>query len=323
MKPLGNFLFWFIILLVSSNLVLGAITYAGKFKFGDISSIDSPIPKLLSGFSENSSKGKFWQPNLVGKVSAQTPLDITAVSAMSYDTTTDTLLYAKNSEAKLPMASLTKVMTAIITLENMNLTDEVTVSKSAATIGEGSMGLSTNEKLTVEETMYGLLLQSGNDAAEVLAQNSKFGRDGFVYLMNKKAEDLGLSNTRFTNPSGLQGDGNQYSTVKDLTVLTNYAMKDPTFRKIVATYTHKIEKTPQHKEYNLLNETNLLTTYPGVRGVKTGFTDEAGLCLITYLDYDGHQIVAVLLNSQNRRAEMAELLDYSLQELGITPPKRQ
>jgi D-alanyl-D-alanine carboxypeptidase (penicillin-binding protein 5/6) len=100
-------------------------------------------------------------------------------------------------------------------------------------------------------------------------------------------------------------------------------MKDPTFRKIVATYTHKIEKTPQHKEYNLLNETNLLTTYPGVRGVKTGFTDEAGLCLITYLDYDGHQIVAVLLNSQNRRAEMAELLDYSLQELGITPPKRQ
>lgn len=85
MKPLGNFLFWFIILLVSSNLVLGAITYAGKFKFGDISSIDSPIPKLLSGFSENSSKGKFWQPNLVGKASAQTPLDITAVSAMSYN----------------------------------------------------------------------------------------------------------------------------------------------------------------------------------------------------------------------------------------------
>ncbi len=323
MKLLGNFLFWFFVLLITSNLILGAITYAGKFNFKDLSSIDSPIPNLLSSFSENGKKNFFWQPNLVAKASAQSPLDITAVSAMSYDTTTETLLYAKNPESKLPMASLTKVMTAIITLENMSLSDKVTVTKSAATIGEGSMGLTFNEKLTVEEVLYGLLLQSGNDAGEVLAQNSKFGRDGFIYLMNKKAEDLGLSNTRFTNPTGLQGDGNQYSTVHDLTVLTNYAMKDPVFRKIVATYSHRIDKTAEHKEYNLLNETNLLTTYPGVRGVKTGFTDEAGLCLITYLDYDGHQIVAVLLNSQNRRAEMAELLDYSLQELGITPPKRE
>lgn len=323
MKLAGNFLFWFFVFLVSINLVLGALMYSSRFSLETLTSVTSPIPKLLSAFSSPSKEGSYWKPKLVSKASAQEPLNLTAISAMSYDTTTETLLYEKQPELRLPIASLTKIMTAIIALENLELEDTVTVTKSAAEIGEGTMGLKQGEKLSVEELLYGLMLQSGNDAGETLAQTSKFGREGYIHLMNKKAEDLGLSNTRFTNPSGLQGDGEQYSTVSELITLTNYAMKNPTFRKIVATYNHIIPETKDHHEFNLFNETNLLTTYPGVRGVKTGFTDEAGMCLVTYLDYDGHQIIAVILNSQNRREEMAQLLDYSLTELGIDPPARQ
>ncbi len=322
MKLIGNFLFWFFVFLVSVNLLLAALTYAGKFNFKDFSAITSPIPKLFSSFSDESEADSYWHPKLVSRVSAQTPLELTAVSAISYDVSTDTLLYEKQAELKLPIASLTKIMTAVIALEYLDFSEKVKVTKSAATIGEGTMGLSENEVLTVEEILYGLLLQSGNDAAETLAQTSKFGREGFIHLMNKKAEDMGLSKTRFTNPSGLQGDGEQYSTVNELVILTKYAMKDPTFRKIVATYNHVIPVSKDHKEFNLYNETNLLTTYPGVRGVKTGFTDEAGMCLVTYLDYDGHQIIGVVLNSQSRREEMASLLDYSLTEIGTKPPVR-
>lgn len=202
----------------------------------------------------------------------------------------------------------------------MDINQEITVSKSAAEIGESSMGLSEGEKLPLKELLYGLVLNSGNDAAEAIAQASEFGREGYVYIMNKKAEDLGLTNTRFTNTSGLQGDGEQYSTAAELLIITRYALQNKDFAEIAATYQHDIPQTPKNKAFTLFNETNLLTTYPGVKGVKTGFTDEAGMCLVTYLDYEGHKIIAVLLNSQNRREEMKQLLDYSLNSVGISPP---
>lgn len=322
MKIVGSFIFWFVVLLIASNLILATLSYTQNIEFSSLKSVVSPLPRLLTdAFSKSSEKSNFWQPNLIPIANANPPLEITAISAFSYDTTTNSMLYAKNPDEKLPIASLTKIMTAVVTLENLKLDTNVTVTKSAASIGEGSMGLSAGEILTVEELLYGLLLQSGNDAGETLAQTSKFGRATFLYLMNKKAEDLGLSNTRFTNPTGLQGDGEQYSTAKELIILTNYALQNQTFKKIVATYQHELPATKAHKTYNLFNETNLLTTYPGAAGVKTGFTDEAGMCLVTYLDYEGHKIIAVVLNSQNRRAEMADLLDYSLQTLGITPPQ--
>lgn len=322
MKFLKSFLFWFIILLVSSNLLLASITFSKGAKLVTLDSVLSPLPQLLENVFNGSDKSNFWQPNLIPIASAQKNLELTARSAISYDISTNSLLYSKNAEEKLPIASLTKIMTALIALENLDLASNVKVTKSAAEIGEGSMGLSEGEMLSVEELLYGLLLQSGNDAGETLAQTSKFGRAGFLHLMNKKAEDLGLSKTRFTNPTGLQGDGEQYSTVSELVVLTKYAMQNSTFRKMVATYQHEIPESKEHKEFALFNETNLLTTYPGVRGVKTGFTDEAGMCLVTFLDYDGHQIIAVVLNSESRRSEMMDLLDFSLKEIGVSPPKR-
>ena len=320
MKKLGNFVFWFLTLLVSAVIILSGISSIYNEEFGT-KSIVTPLPSLASILGVKGESNNFWQPKLESATSTQKPLNITAISAITYDLTTDRLIYEKESDLQLPMASLTKIMTAIIVLENLDLNEKVVVPRKASEIGEGTMGLSFGEELTREELLYGLLLQSGNDAGETLAMTSGYERDGFLHLMNKKAEDLGLSNTRFTNATGLEGDGKQYSTVKELVVLTKYALTNPTFAKIVATYQHEIPVTSGHKAFILYNETNLLTTYPGVKGVKTGYTDEAGLCLVTYLDYQGHKIIGVLLNSQSRREEMAMLLDYSLKELGVKPPK--
>jgi D-alanyl-D-alanine carboxypeptidase len=282
--------------------------------------IASPLPSDSPPPSELGVQTEFWIPNLTQAESREHLPKITAESAISYDLTDGKLIFAKNIKSKLPMASLTKIMTATIALQNMKPDTKLKVSQNAAQIGENSMGLTESEKLALSDLLYGLLLASGNDAAETIAEESTYGRDLFVYMMNKKAEELGLTATRFTNPSGLEGDGSQYSTAYDLLVMTKYALENPIFAKIVSTYEHHIPYSQDHKEFYLYNETNLLTSYPGVKGVKTGYTYEAGLCLVTYLEYGGHKIIAILLNAENRRQEMKDLLDYSLKTLKINPP---
>ena len=246
--------------------------------------------------------------------------DLTANAVLMYDLNANRPLFEKEPHLRLPMASLTKIMTAIVSLENKKADNSYLVH-GRNLVGEDSMGLSAGESLTLEELLYGLLLPSGNDAAEVLADNYPAGREAFIKAMNDKAKSLGLSDTHFDNPSGLQGDGIQYTTAYDMLVITKYALEtQPLFAKIVATPYFALPATSTHPAYELYSETNLLTTYKGVRGVKTGYTPEAGLCLVTYLDYDGQKIIGIILNSQNRRAEMKALLDYSLQKLDITPP---
>lgn len=284
--------------------------------------IVSPLPGFLS-ITQNPevSTINLWLPilqNFFG--SKNVAPEITASSALLYDTNSEKVLFQKNPKAKLPMASLTKIMTAVVALENKKQDDKYLVHGSDL-VGEDSMGLEAGEVLSREELLYGLMLHSGNDAAETLASNFKGGRSAFIKAMNDKAKSLGLKNTNFTNPTGLEGDGTQYTTAYDLVVITRYALVNfPTFRKISATFDYTISQTLTHKEYDLENETNLLTSYPGVKGVKTGFTPEAGLCLVTYLDYSGYQIIGVVLASGDRRGEMIELLDYSLKTLGIKPP---
>lgn len=243
-----------------------------------------------------------------------------ARAVMMYDLTNNKLLYEKNTKERLPMASLTKIMTAIVALENPKEDNAYSVTNEAL-VGEDSMGLKTGEVLSLEELLYGLVLNSGNDAAEVLARNFPEGRIAFIQAMNDKARALGLTDTRFSNPSGLQGDGTQYTTVSDLLVITKYALEKPLFAQVSSKAEHILTRTNTHQEYKLFNETNLLTSYPGVKGVKTGYTPEAGLCLVTFLDYKGHKIIGIILNSENRRQEMKDLLDYSLKILGIDPPK--
>jgi len=260
-----------------------------------------------------------WEP-IINAFHRGSPPVVSAESVLMYDLTTQKTLYEKNSTTKLPMASITKIMTAVIALENKKKDDSYFV-KEAYLVGENSMGLTSGEVLTLDELLYGLILPSGNDAAETIAGNYPTGRSGFIKAMNKKVEALGLKNTHFTNPSGLQGDGDQYTTAYDLLVMTEYALENNTFKKVVETVTYEIPETNEHKAYTIQNETNLLTSYPGVKGVKTGYTPEAGLCLVTYLEYNDHKIIGVLLNSENRRQEMKELLDYSLYSLNTKPPK--
>lgn len=255
----------------------------------------------------------------VAKSNIQKP-QISARSALIYDLTTKQAIFVKNPKERLPLASLTKIMTAIIAIENPKKDDKYVVRKEDL-VGEDNMGLSVGETYSLDELLYGLMLHSANDAAEVLANNYPGERTAFIKAMNSKVKALGLKDTNFTNPSGLEGDGDQYTTAYDLLVITAFAQTNfPKLRQITSTFDYHIPYSSDHKEIFLENETNLLTSYPGVKGVKTGYTPEAGLCLSTYLEYGGHKIIGIILNSENRRDEMKELLDYSLKTLGVEPP---
>ena len=292
------------------------------FNFSKKQNILSPLPSFLTIFKNNQvSTINLWLPSLENELNSNLKKpEITAVSALLFDLTTNRILFSKNPREKLPMASLTKIMTAVIALANKKENDKYTVRKEHL-VGEDVMGLSENEVLSLKELLYGLILHSGNDAAETLATNFEGGRKGFIKAMNDKAKSLGLSDTNFTNPTGLEGDGKQYTTAYDLLVITNYAIsKFPEFNEVVSTFDYQIPRTKTHKAYYLENETNLLTSYPGVRGVKTGYTSEAGECLVTYLEYKNHKILGILLNSQNRRGEMKDLLDFALKSQGVKPP---
>lgn len=327
MKKIPFFTYLLIFLLIIVSVFIG-IFFIKNTVFGKkfISPI-SPLPNFLNVFTNQQvTTLNIWKPSEMIEVNSGTKNKIPEVSAKSalvYDLTNKKYLYAKSYKQRLPIASLTKIMTAIIALEQKKADNRYSVSKKAL-VGENSMGLEEDETLSLEELLYGLMLVSGNDAAEVLADNYYQGRLKFIEAMNKKAESLGLENTHFTNPSGLEGEGNQYSTANDLLVVTNYALSNfPLFGKIVGTYERIIPQTSNHKAYYLYNETNLLTSYPGVKGVKDGYTSEAGFCLVTYLEYKDYRFVGIILGSNNRRQEMKELLDYSLKSLGVTPPQRQ
>lgn len=286
--------------------------------------IVSPVPSFLT-IEENKqvSTLDLWQPFIEALFSNSNDAPrISAKSALVYDLTKNKTLFTKNAEEKLPMASLTKIMTAIIALENKKQDDRYFVTEDAL-VGENSMGLSSGEVLTLNELLYGLMLASGNDAAETIADNYPEGREKFIEAMNNKAKSFGLTDTHFTNPSGLEGDGNQYTTVHDLLVITDYAMRFEEFREVVKTFQHTIPYSQDHKEFYLENETNLLTSYPGVKGVKAGYTPEAGLCLVTYLEHEGRKFIGIILGSDNRRQEMKDLLDYSLKSEGLTLPKHE
>lgn len=324
MKVIASFLLWLAGITAALGILFFSYVYIQDIQVNGFKTILSPIPQIVEKSLASNSKNtyQYWRPSTTRIVpfKIEEP-KLSALSALSYDLSSDTLLYSKNTTQQMPMASLTKIMTAIVVAENMDMKSQITISKHAATIGENVMGLTEGEKVTVEDLLYGLILESGNDAAEALADGSPFGRDEFIHVMNARAEQLGIINTRFTNPSGLNGDGRQYTTAIDLLTMARYALSFPEIAKVSATLSYELPQSATHKAYSIPNLTNLMTSYPGVKGLKTGYTDEAGMCLVTYLEYKGHRIIGVLLNSADRRGEMKELLDYSLRSLGETPPK--
>jgi len=285
--------------------------------------IFSPLPAFLSvAANAQVTTLDIWKPFDL-RSNTDISFVVTAHAALSYDLTASQLLFEKNAQQKVPMASLTKIMTAIVALEHPKVNDTYAVSADAL-VGEDSMGLEVGEALSLKELLYGLFLNSGNDAAEVIAENFPGGREKFIDAMNQKAKTFGLQNTHFTNPTGLQGEGDQHTTAEDLLVITRFALENfPVIKETGSAVEYIIPQTTTHKEYDLVNETNLLTTYPGVEGLKTGYTPEAGYCLVTYLEYGGHKIIGIVLGSDDRRKDMKDILDYSLKKLGINPPTHQ
>ena len=281
-------------------------------------SLVSPIPKVF-GISKSPAINKWFPKSEPFSKDASYKLSLSAKSAILVDYDSSKIIYAKNIEEKLPIASIVKIMTALVAFENANLYQTFVVSEKAAGVGENSMGLTSGEKLTLEELLYGLMLVSGNDAAVTIAEGMAGSEDKFVVLMNEKVRALGLKNTRFVNASGLDDDNRvQYSTAYDLATIAHYVWENyPQFRQITSTFNKYIEVSENHKAFDLYNDTNLLTTYPGVKGIKPGFTWEAGLCLVTYAENDGKKLLAVILGSDDRRGEMRELLDFGFNSFGI------
>lgn len=256
-----------------------------------------------------------WLPQILD--SGENAPEIGAKAALFIDTKEVKTLYAKNIHERLPVASLVKVMTALIALEHKRMDDSFVVSERAANMEPDKMLLIAGEKLTLKEFLSGIFLVSANDAAEVLAEGTTGDRAEFIKLMNIKAKQLGLNNTYFANPTGLDEDSNNsYSTAYDLAILTRYLIKHyPEVVDISKTEHIYLPITETHQDYDMYSGINLLTTYPGVVGFKTGYTPEAGLTLITLARKNNHEVIGVLLGSGDRRDEAREILDYSFQKL--------
>ena len=231
---------------------------------------------------------------------------IDATAALVMEAGSGRVLYSKNPTVKKSIASTTKIMTAIVAIENGDMEDVVTISRKAAGTGGSSLNLGEGKKFTLQELLYGMLMNSGNDAAVAVAEHIGGSVENFAVMMNKKAREIGAANTNYVTPHGLDAEG-QYSTAYDLALVTRYALKNPVFAKIVSTNTSYI---PGHQLYNT-NE--LLELYPGADGVKTGYTGKAGRCLVASATRDGMRIISVVLGSPTRykRAEASRMiLDY-------------
>ncbi len=235
-------------------------------------------------------------------------VEVSAVAAAMLEAESGRLLFARNANTPLPMASTTKIMTAVCVLENAQLDKAFTVPKDATEVEGSSLYLRVGEVFTVEELLYGLMLESGNDAAIALAIATSGDVEGFVKLMNAKAEALGLKSTRFANPNGLPAEGH-YTTAEELARLTAYALSVTGFEEICSTRSKVLESDGHITRY-LNNHNKLLGGYAGMIGVKTGYTAAAGRCLVTAARRDGMTLVAVTLNDRNDWADHRRMLDY-------------
>lgn len=245
------------------------------------------------------------------------PPNISAESAALIDVASGRILYSKNGDKKMRIASLTKTMTAIVAIEMGQLKDEVTVPPEAVGVEGSSIYLKKNEKLTLEELLYGLMLRSGNDAAVTVATHVGGSVPGFVYLMNEKAALIGMTHTNFTNPHGLDDSNMHYSTAEDMALLSAYALRNPVFRQIVSTKVKDISWEGEEYNRRLLNKNKLLHLYNGADGVKTGYTKLAKRCLASSATRDGRQLAAITLNAPDDWNDSAEMLDWGFRHFAM------
>lgn len=232
-----------------------------------------------------------------------------ARAAALIDVESGRILYSSRGDEPMLIASLTKIMTALVAIENGDLASMVKVSKNAFAKEGSSIYLKQGEEMTLENMLYGLMLRSGNDAATAIAEHIGGSEEGFVYMMNAKAEELRLTNTHFANPHGLDAEGH-YSSANDLAVLTAYALHNPVFKQIVKTEEKTADNPNEKWDYKWRNKNKMLYLYEGADGVKTGYTKKALRCLVSSATRNGQQLVAVTINDGDDWNDHASLLNF-------------
>jgi len=235
-----------------------------------------------------------------------TPPTLSAIGVFVMDLDTGVVLYEKNSQTRLKPASLTKIMTALVAMDYFN-EDSILSVKNGQNSNGNTIDLVKNDKLIAQDLLYGLLVPSGNDAAVTFAENYPGGYQAFIARMNSKSVEMGLQNTHFVNVSGVESS-NHYTTAYDITMLAKAALSRSQFSSIVST--QKITIKSLKGNIYPLETTNLLLGKPGIYGVKTGWTPEAGECLVVLAEKDSHPIIISLLNSKNRFGEAETIFNW-------------
>ncbi|MGN0812755.1 MAG: D-alanyl-D-alanine carboxypeptidase family protein [Candidatus Coproplasma sp.] len=237
-------------------------------------------------------------------------VDADGVSEIAMELDHSTILYGKNTDKKLPMASTTKIMTALIICEDCNLDEVITVPDGAVGVEGSSIYLKQGEQISIKDLLYGLMLVSGNDAACALAIHHSGSVELFVNKMNERAKQIGADNTNFVNPNGLPDD-NHYTTAYDLCKISCTALKNETFAQVVSTK-HYIG---QFRCFT--NKNKLLTTLDGANGVKTGYTEKAGRCLVSSAKRDNMQVVCVVLNCYDMFERSANIINSCFETFSV------
>lgn len=233
-----------------------------------------------------------------------------AKAAVVMDVKTGRILFSKNPDSKLPMASTTKIMTTLVAVESGRLNETVKVSNKAAYTEGSSIYLKEGEQITVEELLFGIMLRSGNDASMAVAEHLGGSVAGFVEMMNSKAKEIGAFNTHFANPHGLDNP-EHYTTAYDLALITSYALRNEKFAEIVKTKKKTISGPPDVEwNRNMMNKNKMLFQFEGGDGVKTGFTGKAGRCLVSSATRNNWQLCSVVLNCGPMWDESAAILNY-------------
>lgn len=269
---------------------------------------------IFSVFAESPEKNHRF--NATGATDSEvfSPLpQVSATAAVLIEASTGKVIGGKNAHKRMPMASTTKIMTALVAIENSNIDDVVSISPLAVGIEGSSVYLYEGERLTIKDLLYALLLESANDAATAIAIAVGGSVEGFAALMNQKAAELQLQDTHFTNPHGLD-DPEHYTTALELAKIAAAAMKSDIFKSIVSTYKITIPLNETEGVRLLINHNKLLKSYKGATGIKTGYTKKSGRCLVSAAEHDGVELIAVTLNAPDDWQDHKNMLDYGFSQ---------
>ena len=251
----------------------------------------------------------------------QYPTQVSAASAILMDAVTGEVLFEQNADEPRPPASITKILTALVILEQGQLDDTVVVSQAAASVGGYRLGLRQGQRISLRDLLAAILIRSANDAAEAAAEHVGHGLAGFVGLMNAKAQELGMQHSQFQNPHGLDEPGH-YTTARDMALLTRAAMEHPAFAELVRTRETRVtiqQPGPRgllQRVRTIQTHNRLLGRLEGADGVKTGYTDMAGRCLVASASRGGQRMIAVLLKDPQRWTDAATLLEFGFEATG-------